>query len=372
MQIRQAPPVIFSLQYLRAAAAIMVALFHAAQQLERYQELPAFYRAGAAGVDIFFIISGFIIWATTVNADQRPGDFAMRRITRIVPLYWAVTIAMFLMPAISGTIANGVVSDPYHLFASLLFIPHAPPHDPTQFFPIYVPGWTIIFEMYFYAIFSLCLLIRAAPMRLAVLMLALAGLAALGQVLETGPVAWYTSLIIIEFAFGVLIAALYTARVRVPSWVAAASLAAGVAGLAAMSDILPDMHQRALVWGVPAAFLVFGAVFLEANGWVPRYPRLCFAGDASYALYLTHLFAIGAVAVVWYMFDLWTNSAAVLFLAACLGMSLILAAAVHWFVEIPMLRASRRLSAMLASGVPSRSAQTLAFPLRTRRGERRD
>src|ERR1700683_54314 len=138
---------ILNVQYLRAIAALFVVYFHARITL-RYSlgsDSPGSV-FGGVGVDIFFVISGFIMWQIGAAKLLPAAEFLKKRLTRIVPMYWIVTFCMFPMPAISGTIAEGNVIDFKQLIASLLFVPW-----PSQTFaPVYPPGWTLNYEMFFY------------------------------------------------------------------------------------------------------------------------------------------------------------------------------------------------------------------------------
>ena len=87
-------PKILSIQYLRAAAALMVVFFHADGMAQEYFNFTGL-SFGAAGVDIFFVISGFIMWITTASERITPASFAVNRIIRIVPLYWAMTLLLY-------------------------------------------------------------------------------------------------------------------------------------------------------------------------------------------------------------------------------------------------------------------------------------
>lgn len=334
---------ILSIQYLRALAAMMVVVFHAAEHLSEDFTFGGAHGVGAAGVDIFFVISGLIMWLTTAGRDMPPSVFLWRRVTRILPLYWIATLLMFAMPFVSKTIAGGVVADPAHLLASLFFIARPSPVDSAMYLPIYTPGWTINFEMFFYAIFALCLLARREMIRAAALTGALGGLALMGLAFSPGGLlGWYSSPIILEFAAGVLIGAAYTSRVRVPAWAAGAALLLGIAALIS-SGVYPAIFaNRALIWGIPAALIVFGALFLERHGKIKVIPALGFFGDASYSLYLSHLFAVGAVAVVWQKFDLWPGAAGALgFMGLAIAASLALAALTYIHIEKPLLALSR-------------------------------
>jgi exopolysaccharide production protein ExoZ len=335
---------IVSIQYLRALAAVMVVLFHTASHVDKVHALPGAYAKFAAGVDIFFVISGFIMWQTTANTAATPSGFMRKRLARIVPLYWLATIAMFGMLFVSGTIAEGTTADARHLLASLFFLPHETPGDPGTYYPVYRSGWTLNYEMFFYIVFSACLLVKAKTARIAALLLTFAALAAAGRVLApAGLAGFYTDTILLEFAAGVLIAA-YCAGERPvpPPLLAGAALAAGVAGLAFVSASHPAPGARVLEWGIPAALILFGAVNLDRNRLAGHVAAFKFLGDASYSLYLTHVFSIGAVAVLWHKLHLSQSVAGMaVFAAVSVLVSLAVAVPVHLLVETPLLSLAR-------------------------------
>jgi exopolysaccharide production protein ExoZ len=292
-----------------------------------------------AGVDIFFVVSGFIMWQTTTLNPTTPAAFMGKRITRIIPLYWLATLLMFAALFVSTTIGGGRVAGPVDLLASLICIPFG-----DRFWPIYPPGWTINYEMFFYAVFTICLFVNEKRARMACLMTALLGLVVAGQVYEPqGIMRWYTAPILLEFAAGVLIAACFAARMKVPDAVAGAALATGLAILF-FSDH-PDndiVASRVANWGLSASLVVFGAVFLDRNHRVCHMEGLRFLGDASYSLYLTHLFSVGAVAILWHKLNLWSfMHSGVVFFIVSFAASIAAAAFVHLLVEKPLLELAR-------------------------------
>src|SRR5262245_20527151 len=115
---------IVSIQYLRAAAALMVVFFHAEGMAAEYFNIGCLPSFGAVGVDIFFIISGFIMWVTTAPERTTASSFIVNRIVRIVPLYWLVTLLLYG----GWLIFRGPASLPpvSHLLLSLSFIPFIP------------------------------------------------------------------------------------------------------------------------------------------------------------------------------------------------------------------------------------------------------
>jgi exopolysaccharide production protein ExoZ len=287
---KKAPGEVRSIQYLRGFAAFGVLVFHAAERAGGQ------FGVGAAGVDVFFVISGFIMWMVTCRKPISPGDYLWRRVQRIVPLYWAVTLvaaglALFVpgaFPAMQVT-AEATIK-------SLLFIPYRDPQGLIA--PLIVPGWTLNYEMFFYLLFAAGLM---APARLRPWLVsgALAALVALRPLADTANplLATYTDPILLEFAAGVWLGKLWSDG-RLPGPRIGWSLVAlGLTGFAAVTAVGVDVSTaRVLFWGVPALLLVSGAVSIERHGAVPNLWPLRALGDASYSVYLIHGLAISAAA----------------------------------------------------------------------------
>ena len=98
------------------------------------------------------MISGFIMVLTSSNA--APRDFAVRRIIRIVPLYWTLTGALMLLALWKPEAFRATAASLEYLVKSLLFIPYPNPGQGGQLFPLLVPGWSLNLEMFFYAVFT--------------------------------------------------------------------------------------------------------------------------------------------------------------------------------------------------------------------------
>lgn len=347
-----APSTFLTVQALRAFAALLVVLFHA---LEMWGErinpkgLGADWGNGAAGVDIFFVISGFVMIVSSRRLVGKAGaaaNFLRNRIVRIVPLYWLLTTlkiaAVLLLPAF----AVRTSLDPNFIFGSYLFLPvidHA-----GHFRPVIPVGWTLTYEFIFYALFALALAVRTDVLRVVVPALgAFAALALLRQ--DTWPV-WTIlfSTLVLEFIFGVLLAKWALAGHRLPPIAAAALF---VAGLCAILMLPAEAdNARVLIWGLPAFAIVAGAVSLEPliGKLLPRW--LLSLGDASYSIYLGHGFVLPAV-VIAVGKTLPHHLADELFaISLCFLASMAIGWLLYAGVEQPMLRAFRSRS----------SAQTLA------------
>lgn len=277
-----------SIQYLRGFAAFGVLLFHAADRAG------AAFGVGAAGVDVFFVISGFIMWVVTCRKTPSPRDFLVRRVQRIVPLYWGLTLAVAAaaigipgaFPAMRPTLS--------HLVQSLLFVPHR--DESGLIAPLIVPGWTLNYEMFFYLLFAATLLV---PSRLRpwVLTAALVGLSVLRPLGDTANPLWatYTNPLLLEFGAGVWLGKAWSEG-RLPGRAVGWTLIVlGIAGFAAVTLAGLDVDvARPLIWGLPAFALVAGAISLERSGPLPHWWPLRALGDASYSVYLVHGLAISA------------------------------------------------------------------------------
>ncbi|MEQ1931816.1 MAG: acyltransferase [Parvularculaceae bacterium] len=287
---------VVAIQYLRAAAALAVMAFHyiAAARKDAGLESAALVNLGQFGVDIFFVVSGYIMWTTVAAAPSlRPGEFFLRRLIRIVPLYWAATLATALATT-EGGFALGYRGDPGDLATSLLFIPAASPGDPAIIAPILAVGWTLNLEMFFYAAFAATL---GRTRQLAILGVLLGGLALAGVALTLSGagappmIAAYTQSIVVEFFFGAALGAWRLSRgsERGDPLGGSLMIALGLAAAAAAALAAGGLpYWRGFVWGPPAALIVLGALSLE--GLARRHPQrlAVLLGDASYALYLTH------------------------------------------------------------------------------------
>ncbi|GAC1042408.1 acyltransferase family protein [Rhizobium sp. No.120] len=241
------------------------------------------FKIGAAGVDIFFVISGFIMWVTTVGKPIGPQEFMWRRIIRIVPLYWIATLTTFTVAVLKPQFFFDTNSSIGNLLGSLLFVPIV---KDEALHPVVEQGWTLSYEMFFYLIFSVSLLLPEFR-RLWFLIAALSAIVVAHFLLPTGYAAIFTQPIILEFAAGIVIGHLWKQGYRLPFPAAVGLLIAGFVLLVA-SDPLPHL-ERAIRWGLPAVLLLSGAVFAERERGVPQLAFLHFLGDASYSIYLWHV-----------------------------------------------------------------------------------
>jgi exopolysaccharide production protein ExoZ len=272
---------LFSLQYLRAVAALGVVLFHAVERRG-----VAGFDAGQMGVDIFFVLSGLMMWLISEHVERTPGQFFIERLARIAPTYWLATAFVLATWAIG--IRQGLEQpEVWHTVKSFLFVPAEYPGK-DKIYPLVIQGWTLNYEMFFYAIFAVSLFARRA-LRLAIatgaiLALVVAGVAAKPR---DAVLATYTDPIMLEFLAGVWLGVVWTEAKRTNRAACGAMVVAGVAAVPLLAWLFPGA-PRIVLFGAPSLLIVAGAALYERAWSVPKLPWLLLLGDASYSIYLWH------------------------------------------------------------------------------------
>ncbi len=287
---------IIPIQMLRGIAASMVVFVHLDVQLKRlgYGTLDAAWLS--SGVDIFFVISGFIMW---VSVARRPatsaGEFMRNRLIRIVPIYWLVSVGVLAMTIVAPEFLHSTVFSAPHALASFLFLPARHPVT-GEFWPLLVPGWTLNYEMLFYLLFAGAIAgADGVPRRrLAIIAVLITSVVLLGTALENrvDVMHFYANPILLEFLAGILIGIVYLERRVRSSWAWFVPFGAGF--------VLLWLSQRTGLFAsatnlVAASMIVAGALFAPAFS----NRALKALGDASYSLYLTHVVTLAAIGQMW-------------------------------------------------------------------------
>ncbi|MCD2317209.1 acyltransferase [Sphingomonas sp. IC-11] len=321
--------VFLSVQYLRGIASLMVLLYHAGYDLNLITEGSRPHWL-ASGVDIFFVISGFVMVASTATRPVTAQAFLASRIARVVPFYWLATIVMIGIIALRGQALPSI----QEVVLSFLFIFYFNERAQDTS-PILGPGWTLNYEIYFYLVFA-ALIRLPVPRRIAVMAVLFVVVAALRPLApaDNAFLTRMTSPIPLEFVAGMVIG-YYRARImRAPAIAGLAAIGLGFAALALLDPPLP----RVAFFAPPAVLIVFGGVVLERHVSRPQLGVLGYLGDSSYSLYLTHPLLLACLTPI----SIAPHLALPLAFLIVAG-SIAIGFAAYYWVEVPATRAARLL-----------------------------
>ena len=265
-----ATPPLLSLQVLRAAAALLVLVHHAGYDADTIAErtartpfgLDRFFDWGF-GIHLFFVISGFIMVRTARGYGSAWGGlvFLTRRIIRVVPLYWLMTSLVLAGAALAPELLNMPVGGSAVVVGSYAFFPVL--RDGGELRPVLGQGWTLDYEMFFYVLFAMSMLLPRRP-GLVGLASALVGLVLIGQVAHPADAALgvWTDTLLLEFLFGVAIGLVQEAGSRLGTRTAVAGMVAGVGSAIAFGPACAACGglQAWIGQGIPAALIVAACV----------------------------------------------------------------------------------------------------------------
>lgn len=323
------------IQFLRLFAALLVVLTHATFYVStRIDSSFKVWNDGAQGVPIFFVISGFVMALTSRTLVLQPNgwrQFMHLRLMRIVPLYWAMNglkLAMFVVFPVSIF----AKPDVWNIIFSLLFLPSKNSSGNLEAF--YGVGWTLNFEMFFYAIFALALYFRANVLRFVSAVLLPAAALSLIRHENWPAITYLLNLLVLNFLWGMLIAELVFRGIKMPQWLAWLLISIGLLVI----FLLPNLK---ITLGLQYAALVAGFVFLEPiiGKKIPK--AFISGGNASYALYLVHPMVGVLVAITLAKLGFFSTWGA---LALITLISLLASSFVYVYFEKPVGRYLRRNS----------------------------
>lgn len=345
---------IVGIQLLRAVAALSVVYVHCANNIV----CRGFPTAGRFGVDIFFIISGFVITYVVSRGDGGPWKFFVKRVIRIEPMYVLITIVMTLTAVIfPGMIENNEVSVS-GVIKSILFIPGAENGG----MPVLDQGWSLNYEMLFYVIVFLCVLfVKNKRYLTTVCVLILVFIMAVLQFWNTDSfiLNYYSPSLFLEFIYGIILYYLYTSfepikrRVMVNRWVKITVLTSsaifwyGFMIYCDMSNLYLSL-SRGISFGIPALVLVGSVLFLEKEiKYDNRAVRFVIElGEASYVMYLIHCLVIVFLAKVVFKEASGTKCVfiyEIIKIVITVTVTVTLSVLVHRFIDMPVQRYLKRV-----------------------------
>jgi peptidoglycan/LPS O-acetylase OafA/YrhL len=325
-----------NLQVLRALAALLVVFFHC-----DFLNL----KIGQFGVDIFFVISGFII-SFILNKKQE--NFLVKRFIRVVPMYYLFTILVILVWAIYPEGFDNVYVSISSIVKSLLFIPYVVDNSG----PILSLGWTLNYEMFFYVIVGIFSLLLKKPGKALFFSASLILFLVLIRWMlnpSNSLMLFYGHEIVIEFIFGIAIYYIVNLcqpllkNKKIIFLIGVLALASFV--LMAYFDYHKIYFSRSLLFGVPSFFVVLFFIISEnlLDTENPIHKYFYQIGNASYVLYLVHPFIIFFIArLIIPIFEVSLFNSVIELLIKFLLVVLI-SNWIHKKIELPVVRSFERL-----------------------------
>jgi peptidoglycan/LPS O-acetylase OafA/YrhL len=329
-----------SIQIMRGLAAILVVLLHISIKGSQYgNDALKGFSIGGAGVDLFFIISGYIMCVSTINRDLNFNQFMLHRIRRIIPLYWitsTIGLVIYLYkPEVVNT-SGGETS----IWASYTLIPTGKRYLNSN-------GWTLSYEFLFYIFFGLLIhkgTYRAMQVSSVILLVLVA--AGLLFSYNGNAFSFLTSNLYLEFVFGMGCFYLFDKKIMRSNTIAGICLCI-VGALLLVAEVVFDVPNqeagRGWLWGIPMLLLFTGFLCLEGfiRGCTSRLKRLFLeVGNSSYSLYLFHPFTLSATAMCLKRVGLASNP--YLFALILFSVTVIAGYLVYLYVERPLVAVSKK------------------------------
>ncbi|MDP3330590.1 MAG: acyltransferase [Methylococcaceae bacterium] len=288
-----------SLQILRAVAATSVVYFHIGSAASTSINIPVF---GSFGVDIFFVISGFVM-AMVVSNGQGPRSFVISRLSRIIPLYWILTTCLLLLAAIKPELLNSTTVNLLNYLKSLFFIPYFKENG--TLYPMLSVGWTLNYEMFFYFCIWISLIFaKRYYIQSTIILISIFYFVVRTYVENDVITLFFGNTLIFEFVFGMLLYKLFITRKQKnysSPYILIATFSYVFMCYAESSKLSFD---RIIIYGIPSILLIYSMLNLEnlftnANRKIVSF--LTNIGDESYATYLSHFYVVESVRRILYL-----------------------------------------------------------------------
>ncbi|MBS1918009.1 MAG: acyltransferase [Bacteroidetes bacterium] len=309
-----------SIQLLRVVAAIYITLFHISYWWNKNNtSSPHIFDFGFSAVDLFFVISGFVLYQSAsqyLQGAKGSFNFFFKRLLRIYPLYWFILVICIAC----GIYKLSSVSVTEFLKIWLLF--------PNSRFFIY-STWTICYEIFFYLLLSIYVFNHKAKWLFFVLLL-LSVLTILKKYshidISLKEIGIYNEFIF-EFFLGIFVAKIFK---QIPLWFALSLL---ISGFYFFFFPLIPQPEYGIVYGIPAAAILSGVTNLEYRKKINIPAWIVLTGNASYVLYLIHQPLVETI----FPYIHFTPTINSTFYLAIILLVVAISVIIHLLIEKPML-----------------------------------
>lgn len=292
-----------SIQILRGVAALLVVLYHILMTEDKFSGsnklLPDFFEIGKTGVDLFFVISGFILSVITYDTwgEGNSLKFILKRFSRIYPTYWFYLLIALSVYFVQPGLVYSSQHTEFNFLTSLFLIPNRKP-------PLILAAWTLVYEVYFYVLFSLVISFtkKYVLTMFSIWLFLLIGINLFVTVDKNDYLLYFIAHPFqIEFILGVFCAVLYKSdKIRIPN------ILYGMLCLISLS-LIPFFYYtvykqilfQSIIFGLLYSTIVFTLVSIERTS-KRNYPKVLITiGDSSYSMYLSNMMILNALGRIW-------------------------------------------------------------------------
>jgi len=344
------------IQLFRGLSALLIVMFHATYfSIDKFHQNYLFnvFSFGYSGVDFFFVLSGFIIFFTNnhyFGQKSKLANFLEKRLIRIYPVYWIITLALGILYFFIPSFAPGSEWQIGEIFKSLILYPQEKPL-------ILIVGWALRHIVLFYLVFGLAIWLKpkfSIPIIFSYLGLTLAlFIAQIAGIFDIKSIPYKLQFLFdslnLEFAFGCLVAySIHKFKNQITDKIIFLIFGAGLLLFMIGSFFLSDPSSsyiklaRIIVYGLPSSLIILGAALIDIHKSVSISKIFDYLGNASYSIFLVHIPLLSANIKITSIVHLEK------FIGHFLTMTLVVAVAIglgcifYSYVEKPLLEFLRR------------------------------
>lgn len=314
---------IWSIQYLRFFACLAVVVLHISKKSYLNSDVDFYFYIGDAGVDIFFIISGFIMMHIS-RGHMSAGKFLFDRIVRIYPIYLFILIPYLGIFLLHPELVNSHNPVEPSIFKSITLLPFI---DGSL---LNMVSWTLMYELYFYFIFTISIIFSARVNKILSTSFFIVGFLSIGLIFDIG---FINSTIVLEFLMGMIYYKIFSNRMLFNTYI---SLCLIILGCAIFYNLPHEEmgvsgFSRLILWGGAVSLIFIGVLGLEDK--IKNNKILLFLGNASYSTYLSHILVINAVYIGSKKYIPFDVSPSLIIVISTIG-SFIIGSLIHKYIEL--------------------------------------